>query len=119
MDGFIESLPATPGSCWVDPNQAKCTHRLGPEGQPDVMSTLTRQQIPNYWAYARRFVLADNFFSSEYGPTCVEHFFNYAAQSDRFVDCARDCAESWKNRQPRPGSGSLLVRTTIAWITPS
>src|SRR6476619_6477963 len=43
MDGFIESLPATPGSCWVDPNQAKCTHRLGPEGQPDVMSTLTRQ----------------------------------------------------------------------------
>jgi phospholipase C len=47
------------------------------------------QDIPNYWAYARRFVLADNFFSSEYGPTCVEHFFNYAAQSDRFVDCAR------------------------------
>jgi phospholipase C len=47
------------------------------------------RDIPNYWAYARRYVLADNFFSSEYGPTCVEHFFNYAAQSDRFVDCAR------------------------------
>jgi len=45
--------------------------------------------LSSYWAYARRFVLADNFFSSEYGPTCVEHFFNYAAQSDRFVDCAR------------------------------
>ena len=47
------------------------------------------QDLSSYWAYARRFVLADNFFSSEYGPTCVEHFFNYAAQSDRFVDCAR------------------------------
>jgi phospholipase C len=23
MDGFIESLPATPGECWVDPNQAR------------------------------------------------------------------------------------------------
>ena len=45
--------------------------------------------IPNYWAYARRFVLADRFFSSEYGPTCVEHFTTFAAQSDRFVDCAR------------------------------
>jgi phospholipase C len=45
--------------------------------------------IPNYWKYARRFVLADNFFSSEYGPTCVSHFFTFAAQSDRFVDCAR------------------------------
>ncbi len=47
------------------------------------------QQIPNYWAYARRFTLADRFFSSEYGPTCIEHFFTFAAQSDRFVDCAR------------------------------
>src|SRR6476646_1090794 len=35
MDGFIESLPATPGSCWVDPTQAQCPHRLGPQGQPD------------------------------------------------------------------------------------
>ena len=48
-----------------------------------------RSDIPNYWRYAQRFVLADNFFSSEYGPTCVEHFFAFAAQSDRFVDCAR------------------------------
>jgi phospholipase C len=47
------------------------------------------EQIPNYWAYARRFTLADRFFSSEYGPTCVEHFFTFAAQSDRFVDCGR------------------------------
>jgi phospholipase C len=48
-----------------------------------------QSDIPNYWRYAQRFVLADNFFSSEYGPTCVEHFFTFAAQSDRFVDCAR------------------------------
>jgi phospholipase C len=48
-----------------------------------------QNDIPNYWRYAKRFVLADNFFSSEYGPTCVEHFFAFAAQSDRFVDCAR------------------------------
>jgi phospholipase C len=47
------------------------------------------EDIPGYWAYAQRFVLADRFFSSEYGPTCVEHFTTFAAQSDRFVDCAR------------------------------
>ena len=57
------------------------------------------QEIPNYWAYARQFVLADNFFSSEYGPTCVEHFFNYAAQSDRFVDCARPGQFGLKQRE--------------------
>ncbi len=57
------------------------------------------QDIPNYWAYARRFVLADDFFSSEYGPTCIEHFFNYAAQSDRFVDCARPGQFGLKQRE--------------------
>jgi phospholipase C len=47
------------------------------------------EQIPNYWAYARRFVLEDRFFSSVYGPTCVEHLWTFASQSDRFADCAR------------------------------
>jgi Phospholipase C len=45
--------------------------------------------IPNYWAYARRFALADRFFSSIYGPTGVEHLWTFAAQSDRFVDHER------------------------------
>jgi phospholipase C len=58
-----------------------------------------QRDIPSYWAYARRYVLADNFFSSEYGPTCVEHFFNYAAQSDRFVDCARPGQFGLKQRE--------------------
>jgi phospholipase C len=47
-------------------------------------------QIPNYWAYARRFVLADRFFSSIYGPTGVEHLWTFAGQSNRFVDHVRE-----------------------------
>src|SRR6476646_2882305 len=34
MNGFIDSLPSTPGSCWIDANQPKCQGRLGPQGQP-------------------------------------------------------------------------------------
>jgi phospholipase C len=49
-----------------------------------------RSQIPNYWAYARRFVLADRFFSSAYGPTLVEHLEIVAAQTDGFVDNERE-----------------------------
>jgi phospholipase C len=45
--------------------------------------------IPNYWAYARRFTLADHFFSSVYGPTGIEHLWTFASQSDRFVDHER------------------------------
>jgi phospholipase C len=42
--------------------------------------------IPNYYRYADRFVLADRFFTSMYGPTFPEHLYTVAAQSDGFVD---------------------------------
>ncbi len=45
-----------------------------------------RSSIPNYWAYADRFVLADHFFTSMYGPTFPEHLYTVAAQSDGIVD---------------------------------
>jgi phospholipase C len=48
-----------------------------------------RVDIPNYWHYAKRFTLADHFFSSIYGPTGVEHLWTFASQSDRFVDHER------------------------------
>jgi phospholipase C len=54
-----------------------------------------KDQIPSYWAYAERFVLADRFFSSSYGPTWVEHMWIVASQSDRYVD----------NQRPKEGQG--------------
>ena len=45
-----------------------------------------RAGIPNYWKYADRFVLADRFFTSEYGPTFVEHLYTVAAQSNGIMD---------------------------------
>jgi phospholipase C len=45
-----------------------------------------REGIPNYWAYADRFVLADHFFTSMYGPTTPEHLYAVAAQSNGLVD---------------------------------
>jgi phospholipase C len=47
------------------------------------------EDIPNYWAYAKHFTLADYFFSSIYGPTGVEHLWIVSGQSDRFVDHER------------------------------
>jgi phospholipase C len=49
-------------------------------------SYLDRDLIPNYWAYADRFVLADHFFTSMYGPTLPEHLYAVAAQSNYIVD---------------------------------
>ncbi len=47
------------------------------------------EQIPSYWAYANRYVLADRFFSSTYGPTGIEHLFTVGATTDRFTDHER------------------------------
>ena len=48
--------------------------------------TPPRGCIPNYYRYADRFVLADHFFTSMYGPTFPEHLYTVAAQSDGIVD---------------------------------
>jgi phospholipase C len=45
-----------------------------------------RNGLPNYWAYADRFVLADRFFTSMYGPTLPEHLYTVAAQSNWIVE---------------------------------
>ena len=46
----------------------------------------SRDTIPNYWKLADRFVLADRFFTSMYGPTFPEHLYTVAAQSNGVVD---------------------------------
>jgi phospholipase C len=43
------------------------------------------QDLPNYWRYAKRFVLGDRMFSSTYGPSLPEHLFFIAATSDRAI----------------------------------
>ncbi|MFM8944267.1 MAG: phospholipase C [Actinomycetota bacterium] len=49
-------------------------------------SYFDRSGLPNYWAYADRFVLADHFFTPMYGPTLPEHLYAVAAQSNLIVD---------------------------------
>jgi phospholipase C len=46
----------------------------------------SRDTLPNYWSYADRFVLADRFFTSMYGPTFPEHLYTVAAQSNGVID---------------------------------
>ena len=75
MNGFIDALPPTPDACWIDANQPKCHDRLGPQGQPDVMSTLGRADIPNYWAYADHFTLEDHMFAPVDSWTLPSHLF--------------------------------------------
>ncbi len=46
-----------------------------------AMSEYTQNDLPNYWAYANNFVLADNMFSSLVGPSFPNHLYTIAATS--------------------------------------
>ncbi len=41
----------------------------------------SEQQLPNYWQYARNFVLADHYFSTTMGPSVPGHLAFWMAQS--------------------------------------
>jgi phospholipase C len=81
--GFVEGLVAINGG------RMDCFDRLGGGEDLEAYLTYDREGIPNYWALAEHFTLADRFFSSIYGPTGVEHMWIIASQSDRFVDMER------------------------------
>lgn len=48
----------------------------------------TQSGIPNYWAYAQNFVLADHMFSSLHGPSLPNHLYTVAAQSGGVLEIA-------------------------------
>ena len=50
-------------------------------GELVALTVAAEADIPNYWAYARKFTLADRFFSSSSGSTFPNHLFFVAGQS--------------------------------------
>ena len=78
MDGFISALPQTERGCFYR-TSSQCGPFLGPDGQPDVMSYHTRDEIPNYWSYADHFVLQDRMFAPADSWTLPSHLFLMSA----------------------------------------
>jgi phospholipase C len=50
-----------------------------------AFTQMSQQDIPNYWTYAQKFVLADAMFSSLHGPSLPNHLYTIAGQSDNVV----------------------------------
>ena len=72
MDGFISAGPAGErGALHQDPNDPVCTI----PGETDVMGYHDGGEIPNYWAYAKNFVLQDHMFEPNLSWSLPEHLF--------------------------------------------
>ena len=66
--------------------------------------------IPNYWAYAREFVLGDRMFASMYGPTFPEHLYTVAAQAGGVTGNKFDRGVAGKAYCTDPGERATAFR---------
>jgi phospholipase C len=89
MDGFVRTVVDSPLYCADHRDASRCRDYLGPQGQPDVMSYHTAKEIPNYWRYAKTFVLQDRMFAPADSWTLPAHLFLVSAWAARCSD-ARD-----------------------------
>ncbi len=71
MNGFVAQQQTALRGCAVTFNPA-CGAAAGP---PDVMGYHDGSDIPNYWTYARRFVLQDHMFEPNASWSLPQHLF--------------------------------------------
>jgi phospholipase C len=101
---------------------AACRDVLGPELQPDVLSYHTAETIPNYWAYAERYVLQDHMFAPTDSWTLPAHLFLVSAWSAFCPDtsdpmsCVSDLDLSSPERHHRYLEDPLYAWTDITYL---
>jgi phospholipase C len=78
MDGFIKNAEGGKKAC-ADPNNPACTNGA----LVDVMGYHTDAEIPNYWAYAKNFVLQDELFQPNASWSYPQHIMMVSAWTAR------------------------------------
>ena len=118
MNGFVRAI----GRKCADRTSAACRRYVGPAQQPDVMSFVTRQQIPNYWAYADHYVLQDRMFAPTDGWTLPAHLFLVSGWSascrnpTRPMSCVSNVDLSRASEKWRYGEDPIYAWTDITWL---
>jgi phospholipase C len=119
MNGFLLRRQQDEG-CIERPNRPKCARPT------DVMGYKTAADIPNYWAYARNFVLQDRMFEPVGGSSVPSHLYMVSAWSAKCADphdpmsCTSDVEHPGAGSDNSPTFGwtdltYLLHRDGISW----
>jgi phospholipase C len=113
MDGFSLERAMAQRTC-TDPEDPAC--KIG--AVPDVMGYHTAAEIPNYWAYARNFVLQDHLFEPVKSWSLPDHLYMVSAWS---AICANPraphcCCQSTHQatRQTSPPTSPTLAHASAA-----
>ncbi len=104
MDGFVAQQEQGRRTACTNPNDPQCA----PQGsQPDVMGYHDAREIPNYWTYARQFVLQDHMFEPNASWSLPAHLFTVSAWSAKCATTdpmsCKDALQSPDQVPARPG----------------
>src|SRR5206468_7053054 len=100
MDGFVAQAERGFKCSTNDPSCSPCEQ--GQSGKCiDVMGYHDGREIPNYWKYARNFVLQDQMFEPNASWSLPEHLFMVSEWSARCTN--RNDPMSCKNALQNPG----------------
>jgi phospholipase C len=123
MDGFVRALVNGPNQCADNRSSPACAGDLGPRDQPDVMGYHTAREIPNYWTYAKRFVLQDHFFAPSDSWTLPSHLFLVSGWAASCTDphdpmsCTSDLAQDGVVDRMRHGAHpAMFAWTDITYL---
>jgi phospholipase C len=130
MNGFAEAAAAgRKKGCVVGTLNPVCTSATVPGGVPDALGYHTAAEIPNYWAYAKRFVLQDHMFegvSSWSLPAHLDMVSGWSAICSNRMDPMSCTTDLERPGHPAPGPSGvppyawtdltyLLDRAGVSW----
>ncbi len=112
MDGFIDQAEKAAKGC-TDPNNPACAN----SATPDVMGYHDGSDIPNYWAYAKNFVLQDRMFEPNASWSLPEHLFQVSEWSALCTahNDPNSCANALQSPGPPVGFNGNKKAPIYAW----
>ena len=124
MDGFVGQAEKGQSCTSTNPNCSPCT--AGAKAQCiDVMGYHDGREIPNYWAYAKSYVLQDHMYEPNASWSLPEHLFQVSEWSAFCTDPLNpaSCTNALQNPNPSDGLAHyawtdityLLHQAGVSW----
>jgi len=128
MDGFVYATRVLYSTCKTKPDLDRCAAASeDTKGRPDVMGFHTAREIPNYWAYARRYLLQDAMFAPTDSWTVPAHLYlvsGWSAICEGYedwdgslpADCITHLERPDQGWGPRVGDDRPYLWADITWL---
>jgi phospholipase C len=116
MNGFVgESEKGT--NCGSDPNNPNCSPCASTVSECDAMGYHDGSDIPNYWTYAKDYVLQDHMFEPNLSWSLPEHLYGVSEWSARCTDANNpmSCANQLQTPQDAATNQQLDTTPFYAW----